>query len=283
MIYVSSSCIKKQNIKDAIIELNTLGFKNIELSGGTQAYEGLLDDLLELKEKYQLNYLCHNYFPPPEIPFVLNLASLDSDIADLSIQHLKRAIDYSRQLGASRFSFHSGFLINIPLKEIGKAIQKQVLFEEEKAYEAFNARLQDLLDYTNNDLTLYLENNVLSESNFERFEKADPFFFTSQQNLPQIDLKGFKILLDCAHLKVSCNTLGIPFEEEFTALYAQTDYIHISDNNGKSDQNLGLDRNSGIYPFLKSVWKEQKTVTLEVYDGYPSLVKSYELISEINT
>ena len=36
-------------------------------------------DLLELKDKYNLNYQCHNYFPPPQQDFVLNLASLNDD------------------------------------------------------------------------------------------------------------------------------------------------------------------------------------------------------------
>jgi hypothetical protein len=34
MIFVSSSCVKNELIKDSVIELVDVGFKNIELSGG---------------------------------------------------------------------------------------------------------------------------------------------------------------------------------------------------------------------------------------------------------
>ncbi len=66
MIYVSSSCIRHKKIKDSVKELAENGFQNIELSGGTQYYNNIESDLLKLKEKYNLNYRCHNYFPPPK-------------------------------------------------------------------------------------------------------------------------------------------------------------------------------------------------------------------------
>ena len=79
MIYISSSCVKNTKIKDSVEELATNGFKNIELSGGTEYYDNFENDLLELKDKYNLNYRCHNYFPPPKKHFVLNLASPNNE------------------------------------------------------------------------------------------------------------------------------------------------------------------------------------------------------------
>ena len=98
MIYISSSCVKHIKIKDAVQDLVNNGFKNIELSGGTEYYNGFEDDLLELKNKYNLNYICHNYFPPPKEHFVLNLASLDDEIYNKTFEHLKNAIELSKKL-----------------------------------------------------------------------------------------------------------------------------------------------------------------------------------------
>ena len=70
MIYISTSCVKHRKIKDSVEELALNGFKNIELSGGTEYYENFERDLIELKGEYNLNYRCHNYFPPPKKPFV---------------------------------------------------------------------------------------------------------------------------------------------------------------------------------------------------------------------
>ena len=39
MIYISTSCVKNIKIKDSVEELANNGFKNIELSGGTEYYE----------------------------------------------------------------------------------------------------------------------------------------------------------------------------------------------------------------------------------------------------
>ena len=56
MIYISSSCVKADTIKESILTLVREGFRNIELSGGTKYYDSLIDDLLELKDKFGLYY-----------------------------------------------------------------------------------------------------------------------------------------------------------------------------------------------------------------------------------
>ena len=76
------------------ISISTGGFKNltglqaakflsnnqidcIELSGGRYS-KNQLKSLIQLKKKIRLRV--HNYFPPPQIPFVLNLASNNKKI-----------------------------------------------------------------------------------------------------------------------------------------------------------------------------------------------------------
>ena len=85
MIYVSSACVKARRIGDAVQQLADAGFTCIELSGGTIHYSGWKTDLFKLKEENGLHYLFHNYFPPPEKPFVLNLASLDDAIFERTV------------------------------------------------------------------------------------------------------------------------------------------------------------------------------------------------------
>ena len=60
MIYISTSCVKNNKIRGSVEELAMNGFQNIELSGGTEYYENFENDLFELKDKYRLNYRCHN-------------------------------------------------------------------------------------------------------------------------------------------------------------------------------------------------------------------------------
>ena len=79
MIYVSTSGIKKESVLDIIDELIESGINNIELSGGTKPIDNLDDKILSYKNK-NINFLLHNYFPPPKENFVINIASCDKEV-----------------------------------------------------------------------------------------------------------------------------------------------------------------------------------------------------------
>lgn len=283
MIYISSSCVKSDRIAESVMKLAEAGFANIELSGGTVPYPNLEEDLLELKSRYDLNYLCHNYFPPPTVPFVLNLASLDESVASQSMEHCKKAIDLSKKLGARKIAFHAGFLINIPVEQIGKKISSKSLFPSKKAMQSFIENLSILKSYADKEVRLYIENNVLSEENFEEFEHKNPFFFTDSNNLQDIRSKmAIDILLDMAHLKVSCRSLSLNFVREAKELLSQTDYIHLSDNDGKRDTNNAIDSKSEILDILSQFDLNKYTITLETYSNLEEIRKSYDLIEKLS-
>ena len=98
MIYVSSSCVKNEFIWQSVETLAKNGFKNIELSGGTERDSRYTKHLHDLKEKFNLNYRCHNYFPPPEEHFVMNLASDSDEISSKTINIINESIKLSKIL-----------------------------------------------------------------------------------------------------------------------------------------------------------------------------------------
>ena len=61
--------LNSTKISDSVSFLAEKGYQNIELSGGTKLYDGFIQDLINLKNEFQLKYLLHNYFPPPPTPF----------------------------------------------------------------------------------------------------------------------------------------------------------------------------------------------------------------------
>ena len=126
-IYISSLAEKSNSISEIIEKLALNGVNNIELTGGTKNSNFDLKELLELKAKYNLNYLCHNYFPPPKDDFIINLGSLNNEIFDKSIEHVKTAIMLSNTLESDKFACHSGFFIDFSLNEIDKA--KEIFFK----------------------------------------------------------------------------------------------------------------------------------------------------------
>ena len=87
MIYVSSSCVKNQFIWQSVETLAKNGFKNIELSGGTERDSRYIKHLHDLKEKFKLNYRCHNYFPPPEEHFVQTKYIVKQSILSMNLSN----------------------------------------------------------------------------------------------------------------------------------------------------------------------------------------------------
>ena len=283
MIYVSSACIKSSNLERVVKTLCDEGFSNIELSGGTIYNEKGLEQLRRLKEEYSINFLLHNYFPTPKNPFVLNLASSRNSTIKQSLNLIKKAIDWSEVLEADKYAFHAGFLFEIPINELGKKITKSDLYSEEKAIAMFEKNLIEITEYNKNRVKLHVENNVLSKMNFTSFEQTNPFLFTDLHSLSKIEFaNNYKILLDAAHLKVSCNSLSLNFEREWKILYDKTDYIHISDNDGTKDSNQVFKTDSNLFSILKKNWTNGKTITIEVYSGIETIKETYNAIEQLN-
>jgi sugar phosphate isomerase/epimerase len=282
MIFVSSSCVKAGKIKDAVLELARNGFRNIELSGGTVYYPGFEDDLLQLKSEYDLNYQIHNYFPPPQEHFVLNLASPDKSIFNKAMDHCKKAIELAERLGIDKYGIHAGFLMDPFVKELGKSIASNKLYNRNEAIDIFCEGYSKLNGHSET-VEVYIENNVLSETNFSNF-RANPFLLTDHDSW--LELKQyieFPLLLDLAHLKVSCTTLGREFHSDAKKLLSHSDYLHLSDNNGKEDANEKLLENSEILKILQDQDINNKTITMEIYKDLNSIKESESLLKKIIT
>ena len=280
-IFISSSCIKASTIKESVMILADAGFQNIELSGGTRYYQNYINDLLELREKYNLNYQLHNYFPPPETPFVINLASLNSDLFDKTMNQCVSAIQLSKLLGGKKYGIHAGFLIDIKANEIGKKLSLDSLSNRDSALNQFKKAWSILKDEAGNDVALYLENNVFSKTNSKTY-KNNPFFLTDSEGYTELNnYIDFNLLTDIAHLKVSCNSLNLNFIKEADKFLSISDYIHVSDNDGQHDSNLGIKKNGDIFQVLKIHDLNNKTITIEVYRGLKQLTYSYNLILDL--
>jgi len=277
MIYVSSSCLKNNTIKQSVQKLANEGYKNIELSGGTNLYEGFIDDLIQLKEKYDLQYLVHNYFPPPKEPFMLNIASLNNELYEKSIEHCLKAINLCKILGSRKYGVHAGFLIDFTPDEAGKKISLRQINDRAAAIERLSQAWKKITEAAGHEFDLYIENNVYSKQNYETYKSHNPFLLTDHGSyLELLEKVNFKVLLDLAHLKVSCNTLNLDFLDQSKKLMQYTDYLHVSGNDGLSDQNHGIKDDASIIKFFENNDLSDKTLTLEVYSDLDSIRSSYE-------
>lgn len=279
-IYISSSCIKAHTIAQSVETLAKAGFKRIELSGGSVYYERILEDLLDLKARYSLHYLCHNYFPPPKQDFVVNLASLDSMNFERSLAHLLESLRFSHLLGAKHFGFHAGFFASISPKDLGNLSQTYTLQDKEQSMERFirgfhalKARADEL------DIRLYIENNVINAANCARYGHWDLAMLLSFEQFCALKKRiDFSLLLDIGHLQVSARTMGLDFMQELAQCLEVADYVHISENNALSDENKPLSEQSAFLPLLQKSHQKHRIYTLEIYAPFKDIHSSYGIL-----
>lgn len=285
MIFVSSSCIKKHSIAKVIQQLAENGIRNIELSGGTDYYDSIERDLAVLKRKYNLQYACHAYFPPPETHFVVNLASCNDWIYQQSINHYIHCIEMLKRIDCKILSIHAGFLIEIGTDEIGNKLSNKVIYDENKAYDRFCSAYEHIADLCiENGIVFFLENNVLSLENYTEFDYNNYLMMTDYTSIirmkKQID---FNLLLDLGHLHVSSNTLGLSYAEECKKLENHIKWLHISENNGISDEHKPLKSDGEIMSEFGKMNCQNINITLETIGSIEEILSSIVMIENANT
>lgn len=283
MIYVSSACIKKHNIAEVIQQLAAHDIKNIELSGGTDYYNEIEQDLKKLKKEFHLNYACHAYFPPPENSFAVNLASCNDKIYQQSIDHYVQCIDMMKRVDCRVLSIHAGFLVEIGANEIGKRLNNKIVYDEDRAYDRFCTAYEYIAKLCfESGIEFFLENNVLSAENYKEFDYHNYMMMTDYLSI--MKMKGqldFHLLLDLGHLYVSANTLGLEYGQECERLKEYTKWIHISENNGVFDEHKPLRKKSEIMRAFYEMHAPLIPVTLETVGSLEEILASVEMVRQI--
>jgi len=271
MIYVSTGGHRKYSFDKTVKLLSEAGIDAFELSGGVFVKD-IEEKLKYISNKY--NIALHNYFPPPEKPFVFNLASLDDEITDKSIMHAKFAIDLASLIGSKYYSFHAGYLIDPLVSELGNRITKQVINDRGNALESFIERANALAVYAESKgIKLLVENNVLSRANYDSFDH-NPLLMADVDETHEIMNRSHSnlgLLIDVAHLKVSANTLNFSAIDYLNNFYDLVSAYHFSDNLGFEDSNEKIAEDSWFWPYIKT---DLDYYSLEVYNQPPSALKN---------
>ena len=280
MIYISTGGFKTNTCSQSINSLIDNGIFSIELSGG-QFEINQKNYLNSIKKDKKLILQVHNYFPPPKDPFVLNLGSLDDTIASKSFNHALNSINLAALLGGKYYSFHAGFLLDPKLNELGSQIRKKSIYSRDISVDLFVKRVKKLaLFASKKNITLLIENNVLSLKNFNEFGQNILLmvdYKESAEIMKKINLENVKMLIDVAHLKVSSNSLNfnpkvfLEHLDEWIAAY------HLSENDGTSDDNEKFREDSWFWPFLK---KDLDYYSIEVYNTTINELKDQKKLAE---
>ena len=289
MLFFSSSGIKKTNIIESIECLVDIGIKNIELSGGTQFQDKTIETLLELKEKHCLNYLVHNYFPPPAHHFVLNIGSHEQKERLTSVDFARGSIDLAYQLGVGIYTIHAGYC--------------RKYAPNKKADGYFVAVEEDVADYETTYQMMWESLNVLKPYADERkirvgVENLFPIKSGIGRNsilCTQIEILRFLddlngnptlgMLMDFGHLNICAHQFGFDAGSLIDTISDRYMHhileIHLSGNDGKQDLHKPLEKDDWQLQALKNMDTKTIPITLEYRSLAPEKIyDSYDIIHQ---
>lgn len=222
----------------------------------------------------------HNYFPAPEIPFVLNLGSGDEEIRRKSILHCVNGIRLSAAAGAPFFSAHAGFCVDPKPDELGRQLSRVKSFDRERHWNLFLGSVREVLELTADLPTGFLlENNVLAKMNVYE-DGSNPLLCAEADEMlrfvNEIADPRAGILLDTAHLKVTANTLGFDLVSAAKKALTVTRCVHHSDNDGLQDNNKPFAADYWFIPLMKEA--VYAVHVLEVRKQTPEELKAMEAL-----
>ena len=257
--FISSLAFNNYSILE-IEKIALVNNYNIEFTSSMKYSSTLLKDFLNLKIKKSL----HNYFPPPKKEFVLNLASINENIRSKSIDHCINGLKIANEIKSSFYAAHAGFCLDPNYNELGNKINFNINFDRGLNKSIFIDSVKKILNATKDlDVNFLIENNVISKKNLNN--NLNPLLCCESSEIiwlfNSINSSKFGLLLDTAHLKVSCKTLNKNLDNEFNLIRPFIMGIHHSDNDGNNDTNMSLSKK---YWFLKY---------LNYFDNIPQVIE----------
>lgn len=265
MIYTSTSCLKNpSDIIRVLNEYEKAGIENVEL-GSVHEYF----DIKEIK-KFNFNFLIHNYFPPPKIPFNFNLASNNKEIREKSSNLAKKAIDLCVEIESPLYTFHAGFTVDPP--KLGEPFPKENITNRKKAISIFVEEVIKIIDYGNcRGIKTAMEPNVVQKFNLIKNKNELSLFaeFPEIKELFQsLNETKLGVLLDLGHTIVTSHWLNFDKDEFVEKCSNRVLAIHASNNNGLQDQHKSL---------TKECWQTSK---LKKFKNVPITLETMNLTVE---
>lgn len=265
-VYVSSGAFKTRSVPEVVVLARNAGLHRIELGSGMIWAPDVLD-AVRLTSGSPISYLVHNYFPPHENPFVLNLAASDAAVLEQSRAYCRQAIDLSRELGAPFFSVHAGFAFAAHPDQLGGDLTGAPRIPLERAQEIFVDSLRGLCAYAGQRaVRVLVENNVIARFNLVDGRNKLGLCATAEDILETyaaIDSPNLAFLIDVGHLKVTASALNFDMHTFLDHVGPYAAAFHLSDNDGTADQNRPFDDRAWFVPRL--VEFPEATMIIEAY------------------
>lgn len=271
-IWVSSGAFRTTNFNDLLTLAANHGFYAIEMSSGLPFEPQIAEKVRAANARGPWRFQIHNYFPAPQEPFVLNIASLDGNGLRQTKKFAREAIDLAHDLSCPFYSIHAGFAAALTPEVLGRPgglaqSLQGIKIDREAAYQVMIETTRELADYAaSRGLDLLIENNVCAPALLEKLD-VNPLLMTTAGEITtfiaDVQRSNVGILLDFAHARVSATAQGFSHVKFVETVAPHVRCLHLSDNDGLTDSNSKLSQQSWFLPLLKAF--ADREIVLEVY------------------
>lgn len=276
-IFASTACLKGYDSLVSMVKaMKMVGLDYIELGNAPSVSE---KDLVELSLlKSSTIFEIHNYFPRPSRPFLLDLASVDSDNLAKSLELAKNAVDLCARLGGTFYSIHAGFCADVSVSSLGQILKYTNIVDREMAYGQMVGSLRVLSDHAlRAGVTIAVENHQAARCDLLRGKNELVLGCEIGELVDMIkDARrpNLGILLDAGHLNVSANSLGLDQMAWVEQAKPFIKAFHVHDNDGVTDSHQPVNANSWIMKVLrKPVFSEARIIVEAKFKDVASLAE----------
>jgi len=264
-VFVSTSCLNgDRSIQSVLERMENLSIKNVELSGPHPyvPFEEMFLDLQRYRDS-GMSFIIHNYFPPPEFNFTLNIASFKETVIENSGLLINAALDLSQKIGAPFYGCHAGYLADAQANEEGIfQFDIESIRTPEDSISQTVRTVGNILRKRSKNLP---PEGILLENLFPATPKKNFSLACTPSEisclLEAIDDERVGLLLDLAHLELTSSLYGCNaetfLEDIITKAGKYIKAVHLSGNDGKNDNHLPLEPGSWKFAAAKRI-KETK-------------------------
>jgi sugar phosphate isomerase/epimerase len=270
-LYVSTNCFPDRSPDGILTAIRQGGWTHVEFSGINTSPSAAISLCRRLRSE-GVEVLLHNYFPPSDEPFVLNLASTDPELQRRSRVHCQEAIILSAELGAPFFAAHAGFAADLPPSVLGDHQRLRRFCQEghglqpvKEANAVFAESVKSLAEFGRRyGVRFLIENHVAEEALGPDAARLLLLCLEAEDFIELAKATGvedFGVLLDVGHLRCTSGVLGFSKEEFCQALSSWIYAFHLSDNDGRRDAHRPFDADSWFLDVIGSL--PEAAATLE--------------------
>ena len=226
---------------------------HIELDGIELASTHQSLNARDLEKINQLDcpVITHNFFPPNDDKFVINLASLDDEIRAKSLDYVLNAIRFATEIGAEIYTFHPGFRQEVvEPNQDGRNFDFSFGSKRSSWKAAFDTMLGSLDKVATEASKQGV--NVLMETGGSVTSPEASLMETPEEfsQLKQFFGQSIGINFNLAHSFLAGLHHKFDVRELIDDLLPLISVVELSHNDQKIDQHLPLPPDSYIYAFL---------------------------------